>query len=48
MSGAIPSLPQYTFMTWCSAKAQGSTLFGYKKAGLVFSVDVLQILSYIS
>jgi len=23
MRGAIPSLPQYTFMTWCSVKAQG-------------------------
>jgi hypothetical protein len=23
MSGAIPSLPQYAFMAWCSVKAQG-------------------------
>jgi len=23
MSGAIPSLPQYVFMAWCSVKAQG-------------------------
>jgi hypothetical protein len=23
MSGAIPPLPQYTFMAWCSVKAQG-------------------------
>jgi hypothetical protein len=23
MSGAVPPLPQYAFMTWCSAKAQG-------------------------
>jgi len=23
MSGAIPSLPQYSFMEWCSIKAQG-------------------------
>jgi hypothetical protein len=23
MRGAIPLLPQYTFMTWCSVKAQG-------------------------
>jgi hypothetical protein len=22
MSGAIPPLPQYAFMAWCSAKAQ--------------------------
>jgi hypothetical protein len=22
MSGAIPPLPQYTFMAWCSVKAQ--------------------------
>jgi len=23
MSGAIPALPQYAFMAWCSVKAQG-------------------------
>jgi hypothetical protein len=23
MSGTIPPLPQYAFMTWCSVKAQG-------------------------
>jgi hypothetical protein len=23
MSGAIPSLPQYALMAWCSVKAQG-------------------------
>jgi len=23
MSGAIPPLPQYAFMMWCSVKAQG-------------------------
>jgi len=23
MSGATPPLPQYAFMVWCSAKAQG-------------------------
>jgi hypothetical protein len=23
MSGAAPQLPQYTFLAWCSAKAQG-------------------------
>jgi hypothetical protein len=23
MSGAIPPLPHYVFMAWCSAKAQG-------------------------
>jgi hypothetical protein len=23
MSGAVPPLPQYTFMAWCSIKAQG-------------------------
>jgi hypothetical protein len=23
MSGAIPPLPQYAFMAWCSVKAQG-------------------------
>jgi len=23
MSGAVPPLPQYAFMAWCSVKAQG-------------------------
>jgi len=23
MCGAVPPLPQYAFMAWCSAKAQG-------------------------
>jgi hypothetical protein len=23
MSGAIPALPQYVFMAWCSVEAQG-------------------------
>jgi len=23
MSGALPSLPRYAFMAWCSVKAQG-------------------------
>jgi hypothetical protein len=27
MSGAIPPLPQYTFMAWCSVKAQGLQLY---------------------
>jgi len=26
MSGAIPSLHQYTFMAWCSVKVQGHIL----------------------
>jgi len=30
MSGAIPLLPQYTFMAWCSVKAQGQ-LYLYLK-----------------
>jgi hypothetical protein len=28
MSGAIPPFPQYAFMVWCSAKAQGLYLTG--------------------
>jgi hypothetical protein len=27
MSGAIPPLPQYAFMAWCSVKAQGQFNF---------------------
>jgi len=27
MSGAIPPLPQYAFVTWCSVKAQGQLHF---------------------
>jgi hypothetical protein len=27
MSGAIPPLPQYGFMAWCSVKAQGQIYF---------------------
>jgi hypothetical protein len=27
MFGAIPSFPQYTFMAWCSVKAQGQLYF---------------------
>jgi hypothetical protein len=27
MRGAIPSLPQYAFMAWCSVKAQGQLYF---------------------
>jgi hypothetical protein len=26
MSGAIPPLPQYDFMGWCSVEAQGTTM----------------------
>jgi len=27
MRGAIPPLPQYAFMTWCSVEAQGQLYF---------------------
>jgi hypothetical protein len=27
MSGAIPPLPHYAFMVWCSVKAQGKLIF---------------------
>jgi len=27
MSGAIPPLPQYAFMSWCSVKVQGQLTF---------------------
>jgi hypothetical protein len=29
MSGAIPPLPQYAFMAWCSVKAQGQLYLLY-------------------
>jgi hypothetical protein len=29
MSGAIPPLPQYAFMAWCSVKAQGQLYFTF-------------------
>jgi len=29
MSGAIPSLPQYAFMTWCSEKKAQQQLYLY-------------------
>jgi hypothetical protein len=34
MRGAIPSLPQYTFMAWCSVKkeAQGQLIFTFTDA----------------
>jgi len=38
MSGAIPPLPQYTYMAWCSAKAQGQ-LYLYLYLGTV-TVDL--------
>jgi hypothetical protein len=30
MSGAVPLLPQYAFMVWCSVKAQGQ-LYLYRR-----------------
>jgi hypothetical protein len=35
MRGAIPPLPQYAFMAWCSVKAQGKLhiFFFYKRLG---------------
>jgi hypothetical protein len=38
MSGAVPPLPQYAFVAWCSVKAQGQLylcLLPERKAGLV-------------
>jgi len=28
MGGAIPPIPQYAFMAWCSVKAPGQLYFG--------------------
>jgi len=30
MHRAIPTLPQYDFMTWCSIKSTGTTLYSIK------------------
>jgi hypothetical protein len=36
MSGAIPALPQYPFMAWCTVKAQGHLyLYLIRNIGLV-------------
>jgi nitroimidazol reductase NimA-like FMN-containing flavoprotein (pyridoxamine 5'-phosphate oxidase superfamily) len=33
MSGAIPPLPQYASMAWCSVKAQGKLYFSRNSSG---------------
>jgi hypothetical protein len=35
MNGAIPPLPQYSFMAWCSVKAQGQLLCSFHLPHLV-------------
>jgi hypothetical protein len=36
MSGAIPPLPQYAFMAWCSVKIQGQLyLYLIKEIGIL-------------
>jgi hypothetical protein len=37
MSGAIPPLPQYAFMAWCSVKAQGQLYLYFYSTASVFS-----------
>jgi hypothetical protein len=50
MSGAIPPLPQYAFMAWCSVKAQGQ-LYLYllplasRRVGFHFIVEFKHISS---
>jgi hypothetical protein len=45
MSGAIPPLPQYAFMAWCSVKAQGQLLpFTEDLADFVNAFSLLSVL----
>jgi len=40
MHGAIPPLPQYAFMAWCSVKAQGQPNFFTLQVFLISCVGV--------
>jgi nitroimidazol reductase NimA-like FMN-containing flavoprotein (pyridoxamine 5'-phosphate oxidase superfamily) len=47
MSGAIPQLSQYTFMAWCSVKAQGQLHFipqKYSRSTLLLETTASNIL----
>jgi hypothetical protein len=49
MSGAIPPLPQYTFMAWCLLKAQGQLclyIYGTWRFTAVFTTARHRILSW--
>jgi hypothetical protein len=49
MRGAIPSLPQYAFMAWCSVKAQGQLflcLLPFNEESDIFSRPVFEIKKY--
>jgi hypothetical protein len=42
MPGAIPPLPQYNFMAWCSVKAQGQLyLYLYSTTGKIVVLYIL-------
>jgi hypothetical protein len=39
MRGAIPPLPQYDFMAWCSVNAQGQVSFNFNFISVTFAVN---------
>jgi hypothetical protein len=51
MSGALPSLPQYAFMAWCSVKAQGQ-LYLYLTSCVIymtpfFLLDLITVMIFV-
>jgi hypothetical protein len=40
MNGAIPPLPQYAFMAWCSVKAQGQLYLTLPLTYLQLTVNI--------
>jgi hypothetical protein len=42
MSGAIPPLPQYTFMAWCSVKGTGATNYTFTFTLPLYVVTIQQ------
>jgi hypothetical protein len=43
MSGAIPPLPQYAFMAWCSVKAQGQLYFYLFNSAVLLREHVFKV-----
>jgi hypothetical protein len=42
MSGAIPPLPQYAFMVWCSVKGQGQVYL------YLYNTEVMNVCCFLS
>jgi len=40
MSGAIPPLPQYALMSWCSVKAQGQLYLYLCRVRIISAVEL--------